>query len=75
MIICTLIFNIFIFLKGKFQHRFTVLTHKFGQKREKCVIFERFIEKGNENSKLSYKNRLCDSRRCSEQEKNNNICI
>ena len=63
MIICTLIFNIFIFLKGIFQHRFTGLTHKFGQKRENCVIFERFIEKGNENSKLSYKYRLCDSRR------------
>lgn len=62
-------------LKGIFQHRFTGLTHKFGQKRENCVIFKRSIEKGNENSKLSYKNRLCDSRRCSEQEKNNNICI
>lgn len=51
------------------------VSHKFGQKRENCIIFERFIEKGYENAKLTYKNRLCDSRRWSEQEKNNNICI
>ena len=75
MIICTLIFNIFIFLIGKVQHMLTGFTHKFGQKRENCIIFERFIEKGYENAKLTYKNRLIDSRRWSEQEKNNNICI